>query len=74
MFSGLVTKAPVRMRAMADAPPWMTPLDYAGALQPGRDCEDYSREKTVKCYARKAKTRILAGSRQERPSTCGRDG
>jgi hypothetical protein len=29
-----------RMRAMADAPSWMTPLDYDGALQLGRECED----------------------------------
>ena len=36
---GRVTKAPVRMRAMADAPPWMTAFEIEGALQPGTDCE-----------------------------------
>ena len=25
---------------MADAPPWMTPLEIEGALQPGKDCEE----------------------------------
>ena len=37
---GRVTKAPVRMRAMADAPPWMTAFEIEGALQPGTDCEE----------------------------------
>ena len=39
-FSGLATRAPVHVRAMADAPPWMTPLEIEGALQPGKDCEE----------------------------------